>query len=278
MCLMRPLLSFLGGAVALVALLATVPLLWVSTHVADEDGYVRFSSTLAEDSELQRAFAAYLSDELAARGVLPSALQSTATAALTQVASRTSNAPGFVGAWERTQRSFHRSAFADPTPKVLAVDVGPMARFVAGRVSDRLPLALVVPDDLVVPIVSDSQDRKAVERVKDTRRLGLLGAVVTMVGVVVCLGFARVRSTAVAGLGVGSVVVAGLLWLASGPATQRVLDHTAAPSAFARTLQKLLVDRAAESMAVWLVLLAVAGVVLAVAGLVGRAVTARRAY
>lgn len=274
---MRRLLSTVSGAVALLALLAAVPLLWISTHVADEDGYVEFSSTLAKDSELQSAFAAYLSDELAGRGVLPSALKDTATTALTQVASRTTNEDGFVEAWEETQRSFHRSAFADPPPQVLAVDVSPMASFVAERVSGRLPVALQIPDGLVVPVVSDASDRRAVENIKDTTRYGTIAAVVTLLGAIACLALAGRRSAAVAALGVGTVAVAGLLWLVSGPAAQKVLDHTAAPSEFARTLQKLLVDRASDSLAGWLVLLAIAGGVVAVAGLVGRAVTGRTA-
>lgn len=272
---MRRLLSIVSGALALLAMLAAVPLLWVSSHVVQEDGYVEFSSTLAKDSELQSAFAAYLSDEFARRGVLPSALKDTATRALTQVASRATNEDGFVDAWEETQRSFHRSAFADPPPEVLAVDVGPMASFVAQRVTDRLPVTLRVPDNLVVPIVTDASDRKAVQDVKGTTRLGTIGAVVALVGAAVCLVFARRRSAAVAALGIGTVGVAGLLWLVSGPAAQRVLDHTAAPSEFARTLQKLLVDRASDSLGGWLVILAIVGGVVAVAGFVGRAVTGR---
>jgi hypothetical protein len=68
-----------------------------------------------------------------------------------------------------------------------------------------------------------------------------------------------------------------VLWLSSGPAAQAVLDRTSAPSAFARTLQKLLMDRASDSLAAWLVVLALLGAVLAATGLVGRAVTGRRA-
>ena len=273
---MRSMLSIVGGAVALVALLATVPLLWVSTHVADEDGYVAFSSTLATDAELQGAFAAYLSDELAASGIVPEALRSTATRALTQVAGSASNQPGFIDAWEQTQRSFHRSAFAEPTPQVLAVDISPMAAFVVKRVTDQLPVTLVAPETLVVPVVSDAQDRKVVGWLKGTGRLGLLAAVVALTGAVVCVGSARSKGVAVGGLGAGAVVIAGLLWVSSGPAAQELLDHTDAPSAFARTVQKLLVDRAADSLSAWLVVLAVIGAVVALAGAVGRLVAGPR--
>ncbi|AXT86239.1 hypothetical protein C6I20_14310 [Aeromicrobium sp. A1-2] len=272
---MRSLLSVMGGAVALVALLVTLPLLWISTHVANEDGYVAFSSTLATDNELQGAFAAYLSDELTAQGLLPSALRSTATAALTEVAGGASNQPGFVDAWEQTQRSFHRSAFADPTPRVLAVDIGPMAAFVVKRVTDQLPVTLSSPDSVVVPVVSDAQERRSVERLKGAGRLSLMGAAMALAGALVCVVLARRKSVAVGGLGAGAVVVAGLLWISSGPAAQELLDHTAAPSAFARTVQKLLVDRAADSLSAWLVVLAVIGALVALVGAVGRMAAGR---
>jgi hypothetical protein len=80
----------------------------------------------------------------------------------------------------------------------------------------------------------------------------------------------------VAWLGGGAVAVAGVLWLLSGPVSQGILDNTEAPSEFARTLQKLLVDRAASSLDAWLVILALGGGILAVAGVVGHVVTGRR--
>lgn len=273
---MRTLLSFVSGVVALLALLAAIPMLWLSTHIVDEDGYVEFSSTLAKDTELQGAFAIYLSDELASRGVIPAVLKDPAASALTQAVGRTTNQAGFVEAWEETQRHSHREAFADPMPKVLGVDVGPMAAFLAKQVSGDLPVAITVPEHLVVPVVTDAGDREMVDRVEKTTRLGRIAGIVALVAGVACIGLARRTSAAVAWLGTGMIAVAGLLWLSSGPVTQEILDHTEAPSDFARTLQKLLVDRAADSLAAWLVVLAIVGGIMAVAGLVGRAVTGRR--
>ena len=272
---MRTLLSFVSGVVALLALLAAVPLLWLSTHIVNEDGYVRFSSTLAKDTELQSAFSAYLTDELSARGVIPAALKAPAAAALSSTVERTSNEAGFVEAWEETQRSSHREAFADPMPKVLGVDVSPMATFVAKQVTGDLPVAITIPEHLVVPVVTDASDREMVDRVERSTGLGRLAGIVAAVAAVACIGLARRTSAAVAWLGAGVVGVAGLLWLTSGPVSQEILDHTEAPSEFARTLQKLLVDRAADSLDAWLVVLAIGGGVLAVAGAVGRTVAGR---
>jgi hypothetical protein len=276
MCLMRTLFSFISGVVALLALMAAVPLLWLSTHVVNEDGYVQFSSTLAKDSELQSAFSAYLTDELSARGVIPGALKAPAATALTGAMQRTSNEAGFVEAWEETQRNSHREAFADPMPKVLGVDVSPMATFVAKQVTGDLPVRLTVPSHLVVPVVTDASDRETVDRVKDSTRFGRIAGLVALVAAAACVGLARRTSAAVAWLGGGVLAVAGVLWLTSGPVTQSILDHTEAPSEFARTLQKLLVDRAADSLDAWLVILAIGGGIVAIAGVVGHVVTGRR--
>jgi len=273
---MRTVASFVSGALALLALLAAVPLLWLSTHIVDEDGYVEFSSTLAKDTELQQAFSAYLTDELSARGVIPAALKTPAAAALAQTVERTSNQAGFIEAWEETQRSSHRQAFADPMPKVLGLDVGPMAAFVAKQAGGDLPLAIAVPKHLVVPVVTDAGDREMVDRVQQSTRLGRIAGIVAVAAAVVCVALAQRTSAAVAWFGGGALAVAGLLWVTSGPVSQNILDHTEAPSEFARTLQKLLVDRAAGSLDAWLVVLAILGGIVMVAGLVGRAVTGRR--
>lgn len=273
---MRTLFSFISGVVALLALMVAVPLLWLSTHVVNEDGYVKFSSTLATDSELQGAFSAYLTDELSGRGVLPAALKAPVATALTGAMQRTTNQAGFVEAWEQTQRSSHREAFADPMPKVLGVDVSPMATFVAKQVTGDLPIRLTLPGRLVVPVVTDASDREAVNRVKDSTRFGRIAGLVALVAAAASVGLARRTSAAVAWLGGGALAVAGLLWLTSGPVTQSILDHTEAPSEFARTLQKLLVDRAADSLDAWLVIVAIIGGIAAVAGVVGHLAIGRR--
>jgi hypothetical protein len=273
---MRTFLAFVSGLVAFVAALITVPTLWVSTHVADEDGYVRLSSALAQDAAIQRAFAGYLSNDLTSRGVIPASLEQVATVAMTQVAALETNAPGFLTAWEKTQRNFHRTAFADSSKDTLTVDAGPMAQFVASRVKDRLPVSLTVPRTLVVP-VGDAQDREAIDTVKKSTGASRIGLVVVAVASLAALLLARRRSVAVMWLGLGAAVAAGLLWIASNIAAPRIIDHTAAPSQFARTFQKLLVDRAADSLDVWLLWIAVGGAAVAVVGLAGRAVTGRSA-
>ena len=54
-----------------------------------------------------------------------------------------------------------------------------------------------------------------------------------------------------------------------------ILDRTDAPSSFARTLQKLLADRAADSLGTWLLWIALGGAVVFVVGLFFRVISGR---
>lgn len=271
---MRSLASFVAGVVAVVVAIVTVPIFWISTHVADEDGYVAFSSSLATDADLQAAVAAYLADDYVQRGLLPSALQQTATSALTSVAQTTANQPGFVTAWEQTQRSLHRSAFGDGTGP-LTVGLSPMGQFVADRVGALLPVSLDVPADLTAPI-GTAADRERLQQVERSKTYSLLGLMVVLAAGAICLVSARRRTTAVAGLGLGALVVAGVLRVATEVVTPELIDRADRLSPFARSVQQLLFDRAADSLAGWLGWIAVVGAGALLMGLLGRVASSVR--
>lgn len=267
---MRSLTSLVAGLVAVAVGLVTVPLLWVSTHVADEDGYVTFSSVLATDDELQAAFAAYLADDYVQRGLLPEELQETAADALTTVARLTTNQPGFVEAWEQTQRSLHQSAFSDQ-PGPLTVDIDPLARFVADRVGDLLPVSLEVPTGVEVPIGA-AQDRSRLASLDRSTTFALLGLMVVVGAAAVCLIAGRSRPVALAGLGLGALAVAGVLRVMTEIVTPQLIERAQGSSAFGRTIRELLFDRAATSLGSWLGWIAIVGAAAAVLGVIGRLV------
>lgn len=270
---MRSFSAVVAGVVATVVAFVTVPILWISVHVQDEAGYVSFSRELATDDELQGAFAAYLADDFVQRGVLPGRLQDLATSALTSVARATSNQPGFVEAWEETQRSLHRSAFGDSTGPI-TVDVTPMANFVAARVGDQLPVSLKVESELRVPL-GTAADRRQLRWIDESRTYGLIGLMIVVVAAAVCVLAARSRGLALAGLGVGALVVAGGLRLLTSVVTPRLIDDTSQASAFARSVQRLLVDRGAESLVGWLEPMAMIGFAAVLLGFGGHVISGR---
>jgi hypothetical protein len=266
--------ALVAGVVATVVAVVTVPMFWVSTHVVDEDGYVAFSRSLAADDELQGAVAAYLADDLVQRGLLPAALQDTATSVLTAVARTTSNQPGFASAWEETQRSLHRSVFGDGSGP-LTVRLQPLGQFVADRAGSRLPTSIEVSTDLEAPI-GTAADRARLRQVERSQTYSLLGLMVVLASAALCLVVARRRTLAVAGLGLGALVTAGVLRVATEIAVPRLDDHAEALSPFAQAVQRLLFDRAADSLSTWLEYIALVGAAALLAGVLGRIVAGFR--
>ncbi|MDX6277682.1 MAG: hypothetical protein QOJ72_1810 [Nocardioidaceae bacterium] len=268
---MRQLTAGVCVLIAVVAALITVPMAWVATHVADEDGYVSFSKPLGSDHELQRAFSAYLSDQLVTKYNLPAVVRPQASAALTVAARTASNAPGYTQAWEETQRRSHRLVFGpDAKQDRLAIDVGPLATFALKHVGTNLPVTLPTINGSLVVAVNGAPESGTINQVKHTPERSRIGLIVIAVAVAGALIFARRRSVVLVWLGVGAVAVAGVLRLVSSRLAPGILDHTPAPSSFARTLQKLLADRAADSLGTWLLWIAIGGAVAIVAGLLSR--------
>lgn len=265
---MRPFASLIAGVVATVAAIVTVPLLWVSTHVADEGGYVAFSSEVVDDDDLRTAFVAFLVDDYVQRGLLPEALRGAATAALTAVTGETTNQPGFTGAWEQTQRSFHRSAFGDGEGP-LTVQVAPLANFATGRIGGLLPVSLEVPDDLSAT-VGTAEDRERLQWADRSQTFALLGLMVVLAAAAVSLVVARSRSAALAGLGVGALATAGLLRVVTEIVTPKLIDRADNYTPFARTFQQLAFSRASASLSDWLGYVAIGGGAAVVLGVVGR--------
>jgi len=270
---MRPFAALIAGVVATIAAVVTVPLLWVSTHVADEDGYVAFSSEVVDDEELRDAFVAFLVDDYAQRGLLPEALQGAVTSALTAVTRETVNQPGFTEAWEQTQHSFHRSAFGEDEGP-LVVQVAPLADFALGRVGSALPVSLEVPDDLSAT-VGTAKDRERLHWVERSQTFALLGLMVVLAAAAVSLVVARSRPVALAGLGLGALAAAGVLRVVTEIVTPRLIDRADNLTPFAKTFQQLAFSRASESLSVWLGYVAIGGGAAVVLGVVGRLVTGR---
>ncbi len=270
---MRRLLATGLVIVAMLAAAVTLPLAWVASNLADEDGYVTFTSPMGSDPELQKAFSAYLSDYFVRDQGLPSSLQGTVASVLTAAAATTANAPGFTTAWEESQRRSHQLMFGPSADQDrLAIDLSPLAKFIAARVTEGLPVALPEPGAIVLQ-VNEASQREAFDQIEASKERSRIGWVVVAAAAALSLLFAKRRSTGLVWLGVGALGVAALLRAASGYAVPNILDKTPAPSGFARTLQKLLADRAADSFAQMLLWVAIAGAAAIVVGVLLRVST-----
>ena len=281
---MRSLTSFLFGLVAVIALTILLPVAWVAMHVASEDGYVEFSESMVQDQPFRDALMTATADEIVARTALPSVAVEPVRIALKSAASALAESPRFVDAWSETQRQSHRAVFADPgdlpadldASNRLVLDVAPVAQAVVDSVSDKLPVRVDVPGQMLVT-VGGSEQRHLIDTVRTTPETAALIAVLTVVAAVVSVISARRRFAAIALLGVAAAVAAGVTRIVTHAVVPEVLSRSGAPSELARTTQQLLADRAVESLDSWGVAVMVAGVIVAVGGWIAGAARNRLA-
>lgn len=280
---MRTFLSFIFALCAVLAALLAVPSLWVSQNVADEDGYVAFAEPLARDAEFQGALADALSETLVQDVGLPEQFQPIASQAISRIAVEVADDPGFVTAWNETQRRSHQAmlgdardlpAERDASPRFV-IDLAPIGGFVIDRVNESLPFTIPSPEQTIIE-VNGATNSQALDRIRESPTYARNGLIAVAVAGVLALLFARRRSLAVMGLGLGAVVTAGVLKVAANIVVPAVLDRNTAPSPFAKVLLDVYVDRANDSFGNWLVFLAIGGAVAAVAGGLLRAVSSAR--
>ncbi|MBC7594755.1 MAG: hypothetical protein H7288_12585 [Kineosporiaceae bacterium] len=279
---MRSFLAFLFGVAAVLATLLTVPAMWVSHNVANEDGYVAFAELIARDAAFQDALANALSENLVQDSVLPASLQPAAMAAIVRVANKVSDQPGFVTAWNDTQRQSHKIMLGSPgdlpaeldSSSRFAIDLAPLGTFVINQVNKELPFTIPAPNQAVVEI-NGAPQAQTLDRIRESPTYARNGLIAVGVLLLVALAFARRRSVAVAWLGLGALVAAGLLKVAASVGVPEILDRNTAPTPFAKAALDVFIGRANTSFDHWLVVLAVGGAVAAVVGVAGRLLTSR---
>ena len=279
---MRSFLSFVFGVCAVLATLVTAPATWVSHNIADEDGYVAFAEPIARDAGFRGELADALSESLVKDSTLPVSLQPVAKEAIVRIANELADKPGFVTAWNDTQRQSHKIMLGDQkdlparldSSSRFAIDLGPLEKFVVDQVNKDLPFTVPASDQTIVAFNGAPQDH-TLERVRESPMYARDGLIIVAVFVALTLAFARRRSIAVAWLGLGAIAAAGLLKVAASVGLPQVLDRNTAPTPFAKAALDVFLTRANESFDHSLVVLAIGGAVAAAVGVLSRLVTSR---
>lgn len=274
---MRSATSFLSGLAAAVLVVVLLPLAWIATHVASEDGYVGFTASMVDDPSFRGDLAGAAAEEVVTRAGLPSAAVEPVRAALTSAAERVVDGDDFADAWEQTQRRSHQAVFADQrelpaeldASDRLVVDVAPIAQALVDAVSDRLPVSVEVPGQMLVT-VGGSDQRQLVDRIRSTPELAVLVALVTAGLGLLAVAAARRRGVAIGWLGLGVAAAALAARLLSHAVVPRVVERSDAPSDLARAVQRLIADRALDSFDQWTLVTMVGAAVVAAAGFVVR--------
>ncbi|WP_229052241.1 hypothetical protein [Aeromicrobium sp. Leaf350] len=272
---MKGFLAFLAGLFAVVAFAALLPLGWVMTHIADEDGYVELSRGVLEDTETRDALVGAVSDELAGQtrerllglGVPPQ-LVDQALATVEGFVGQGLGSAAVVDAWGESQREAHQQMFREDGSGFV-VELSPLVSAVAVQAG----VDLEVPANL--PVEDDSTAaRRAVQLIGASPLMGVAAALVAFVGALTAVLLANRRGAALAWLAAGGLLAVGVSYV--GARVVSASDVTTSTGAGDRVAQAL-IDVARDSYGGLLSTAAlgagavlVVGLVIAIAGAVRR--------
>ncbi len=280
---MRSVFAGLSALVATLALALALPVGWVAQHVADEDGYVAFSTELVDDPEFRGEIVQAVTDDIVERAGLPEAVAPAVRSALKGASADVVESPDFRTAFGEAQRETHRAVFGDPADVPagmdaddrVVIDLAPVAQTIIDAATADLPVTIEAPDQLMVA-VGGSDERQAVDAIDRMPRQATVLLAVAAVAAALSLLAARRSSSMLAWLGVGAVAAAGLARVLSMEVLSALLDSSSAPSALAARAQQLLADAALASLDEWLVITVVGGGIAVALGLLARATSGSR--
>lgn len=264
---MRSVIAGLAGLVAALAVAVALPLAWLATNIADEDGFVDATTQLASDREFRAevidVVAAGVVDRAGVSGQVASGVQDVVRAGAEQVVS----ADGFVALFEEVQRASHRATFADGDRIVL--DLTPVSTAIIDSIDEELPFDLPAPAELQTSAgekgVSPALD--FVDRAPDR---ALLGLGVAAVAAIICVLAARRRSTALLGLGIATAASVWVVGQVVRDQVPRLGNSGEMLDPIGQRFRLLVQERAVESFDQWVVIAIGCAGVVAVLGLVGR--------
>lgn len=277
----RTFVSAVAVLLGLVLAAVAVPAMWVDRNIVQEDGFVAFTAPLGKDPAFQQRLAAAAVGSLGADRI-PEALSGLVDPILESAAQSLTTMPGYPDAWTETLRKSHRLNFTDPAADPaeadgstsLTLDLAPMVGLVAKQVADATTLPVEAPEELLITI-GQPQHRQALDRVAAFAPMGYAVAVGALIAFALAFVAARRRWAVLAGIGVGTLVLAGV-WTLAANAVAGAVAATSSGNEVAEIFKSEFMAAAGAGFGQWVLAAAIGGGVLLAAGLVLRAVGGRR--
>lgn len=269
------LLALVLGAVAL-------PSAWLASNVVAEEGFVELASPLANDAEVTGALADALSEEAISGVELPPGAAEAAQPVVRDVALGITQLPDFTAAWQDTLGRSHELTFAaqeqsssEPSSQaIFTLDVAPLVALVTSEIGGQFGVEVPAPEQTLVAV--GGTDRfDVVDRMEAAAALWPVLAGAAVVGALIAFVLARRRSTTAALFGLGVLIIGAVLWLAAGLAPASA-EQVAVEGAVANVFKDAIVTRAAADFQEWCLATVAAGILLMVAGIVGRLLSGSR--
>ncbi|MBM7437817.1 hypothetical protein JOC24_001200 [Streptomyces sp. HB132] len=278
----RTYLSAALSAVLLVLLTVLVPVsalsAWVDLELDDTDRYLAAVSPLASDPDVRSTVATLVTDE-AMKNIDVGPLQETVGQFLHETALSFTTTEAFRRAWDSANRAAHRevtAALHGDDGQAVTIDLAPVIAEVKKElVGNGVPFADRIPvRETSITVLSPDRADDLRSSFRWLRYCSIWPAVGTVLLLVLVLGLTLLRGglraclTAAAVAGAGLLLGTALLRIAVAVGRARVLDQVPGTD---RAGAAAVYDALTASLrtTVWIVLLV--GAVLAVGGLVGRA-------
>ena len=267
---MRSVLSGLFTVVAIVCMIVAVPSFWVSQRVVSTDGFAASAAEAARNTEVQDYFADKISTSVAENVRVDSA-----SALVHPLAEKYTRSDDFVTDFEEIARQQHDWLFTAPgpdtDPHVMDVNITPMVNRVIGQA--HLPF----PVNLDRPIyVGIDQHRLSAGSLESTGTFVDSVAWITVVGAAVAailaLLAARRRGTVLAWLGLGGVLAGVGAYLIALYIRSLAGDKASDTDEAARRTVEVVADGVSSDLVQWALITGGAGALVAVAGIILRAV------
>lgn len=274
--------SFFAAVAALVALVLagiSIPVIWAERTVINQDGFLAMATPLGSDLQFQQALATATSKTVSSKLDAVPGFSALAQPLIENVTKSLTSDPGYPAAWSETLRRSHELTLVDPAANAndqgaLNLDVAPLMQLIFTKIGSSVGQKIQAPSQVLISLGTPSQ-RDALVKLREFVSLGIWLAVGAALAMVLALLIARRRSTTLALIGLGGLVIVAAWKLALSLLSQNVLNATGGDPV-ADLFKQQYVSVASASFDRWILGGLIVSVVLLLVGLVGRVSTRNR--
>ncbi|WP_394939214.1 hypothetical protein [Psychromicrobium sp. YIM B11713] len=274
--------SFFSAAAAVVALVlagVSVPAIWAERTVINQDGFLAMATPLGNDPKFQAALAAATAKTATSKLDAVPGLVTAAAPLIESAVKDLASDPEYPAAWAETLRRSHELTLVNPAANandqgVLNLDVAPLLQLVLKKVGSSLGQQVQSPAQVLITLGTKSQ-REVLVHLRELAPLGAWGAIGAGLAAALALLIARRRSTTLALLGLGGLVIVAAWKVLLNLVSQSVLNSSGG-NPVADLFKQEYVGVAGGSFDVWILVGAIAAGALLLIGLSGRVATRRR--
>lgn len=267
---MRSFVSGLATLVAIVAIIAALPALWIKERVIDPEGFSSTASTMAADKQVQ----AYMADEIVnqvvagTNGLAPALI-------VKPIATAYTASPQFQTDFVDLASQKHSWLFDEATPdkqgKPMELDLTAMVN----RVVASTGIRVTIPGPITVAISSGAGDTLSAGRYHrvstQITQIAYTSVVVAIVAALLALLVGRRRGTILAWLGFGAVLAGVISWVLATLMANRAKQEVAAADGAARQVAEITIDGAMSDLTTVSLIVGGVGLAVIVVGVVLRA-------